>query len=85
MDWKLVRGDVNGLNWNEIIKFSYLVSTLNKALLRVIRNRVPKRTIVSRREIHLGVMTRVFWLTVRSGGRIEGGVVVGCRLIGRIR
>ena len=36
------------LNWNGIIRFSYLTSSPNEALLRVIRDRVPKRTIVVR-------------------------------------
>ena len=44
MDWELVRGDVKGLNLNEVIR----LSSLNEALLRVIRNRVPKRTIMFR-------------------------------------
>ena len=45
---KLVREDVNGLNWNEIIRSPCPVSLLSEALLRVIRDRVPKRMIVVR-------------------------------------
>ena len=60
------------------------VSTLNEALLRVIRNKFPKRTIVARtRGISLGLMTSVAWLTVQSRGHIECGVVVGSRRIGK--
>ena len=46
VDWELVKGDVNDLNWNEIIRFPCPLLTLNEDLLRVIRNRVPKRMIV---------------------------------------
>ena len=42
VDWLLVRGDVKDLNWNEISKSSCPVSSLNEALLNVIRDRVPK-------------------------------------------
>ena len=48
MDWELVRGDVKDLNWDEIVRSPCRVSSLNEALLRVIRNRVSKRTIVIR-------------------------------------
>ena len=48
MDLVLVRRDVNGLNWNEILRSPCPVSTLNEALLRVLRNRVPKQTVVVR-------------------------------------
>ena len=48
VDWKLVKRDVTGLNLNEIIRSSCLVSSLNEELMRVIRNRVSKRTIVVR-------------------------------------
>ena len=44
----MFRGDVKGLDWNQIIRFLCSVSTLNGALLRAICNRVPKRTIVIR-------------------------------------
>ena len=39
---------MKGLNWNGIIKSPCPVSLFNDALLRVIRDRVPKRTIVVR-------------------------------------
>ena len=32
MNWELVRGDVKGLNWSEIIRSPCPVSTLNEAL-----------------------------------------------------
>ena len=48
IDWELLRGDGKGLNWNGITRFPCSVSSLNEALLRVIRDRVPKRTIVVR-------------------------------------
>ena len=41
-----VRGDVKGLNWIEIIRSPWPVLSLSEALLRVISNRVAKRTIV---------------------------------------
>ena len=44
-NWVLVRGRVQGLNWNEIIR-----SSLNETLLHYIRDIVPKRTIVARRD-----------------------------------
>ena len=37
-----------GLNWNGISRSFWPASSLNEALLRNIRNRVPKRTIVVR-------------------------------------
>ena len=40
VDWKLARGDVKGLNWNEIFRSLYRVSSLYGALLRVIGIRV---------------------------------------------
>ena len=46
VEW--VRGDVKGLIWNGIIRSPCPVSSLSKALLRVIRDRVPKQTIVFR-------------------------------------
>ena len=46
VDWKPVKMNVKGFNWNEIIRFPYPVSLLNEALLRVIRDRIPKRIIV---------------------------------------
>ena len=48
VDWKLVRGDAKGLNLNEISRSPSSVSSLNEALLRVIRDRVSNRTIVVR-------------------------------------
>ena len=45
---KLVIGDVKRINCNELISFPCQVSTLNEALLLVIRNRVLNRTIVDR-------------------------------------
>ena len=36
---------MKGVNWNEIIMFRCSVSSPNEALLHVIRNRVPKRTL----------------------------------------
>ena len=48
MDKELVRGDLKGLNWNHIIRSPCPVSSLNEALMRVIRDRVPNRTIVVR-------------------------------------
>ena len=44
----LVRGDVTDLNWNGIIRSSCPVSSLNEALLSVIRDRDHKPTIVVR-------------------------------------
>ena len=46
VDWEQVKGDVKGLNWNNIIRSLCPVSNINEALLRVIRNRVPNRAIV---------------------------------------
>ena len=46
VDWKLVRGDVNGFDLNEIIRFPCPASLLNEAFLRVCRGNVPKRTLV---------------------------------------
>ena len=46
VNWELVKGDVKGPNWNGIIKSPCPRSSLHEALLRVIRNRVHKRTIV---------------------------------------
>ena len=45
---ELVRGDVKGLKWNRIIRSPCPVSSLNEALLRLIKGRVSKRTIVIR-------------------------------------
>ena len=39
---------MKGLNWNEIIRFPYSVSSLNEALLCVTRNRVSKQILVVR-------------------------------------
>ena len=47
-DRELVRGNVKGLNWTEIIRYHCPVSSLNETLLRVIRNRVLKQTIAVR-------------------------------------
>ena len=89
----MVRRDVKGLNCNEIIRSSFRASSLNKALLRVIRDRVPKQTIVGNTIVHtghqsLGFMTCVVWLTVQSREHIECGVVIRRRLseksIGRL-
>ena len=46
VNWELVRREVKSLNWNGIIRPSCPVSSLNEALLRVIMDRVSKRTIV---------------------------------------
>ena len=46
VSWELVRRGVKGLKWNGIIRPPFSLSSLSEALLRVIRNRVPKRTIV---------------------------------------
>ena len=46
VDWELTRGNKKGLNCKEIIMFPCPVSSLNKALLRVLRDRAPKRAIV---------------------------------------
>ena len=70
VDWELVRGKVRNLNWNEIIRFSCPVLSLNEALLRVIRDGVFKRMIVVKTEISLGLTTSVYWLTVRSRDHI---------------
>ena len=77
MGWGLVRKDVKGINWNEIIRSFCPVSTLNKALLSIFPNRVPKRMIVVRTGYKLWLMTSVSWLTVRSRGHMECRVVVG--------
>ena len=50
MEWELVRGDVESLDRNKIIRSHCPVSSLNEALLRGIRDRVPKQTIVVRTE-----------------------------------
>ena len=50
---------MKGLNWNEIIKSPCLESSLNEAMLRVIRDRVSKRTIAVRACINLNLMTSV--------------------------
>ena len=46
VDWELVIRDVQGLNWNEIIRSPWPASSLNEVLSRVISDRVPKWTIV---------------------------------------
>ena len=46
VNWKLVRGDVKGLNWNRVIRSPCPVLSLKQALVGVIRVRVLKRTIV---------------------------------------
>ena len=48
VDWELDRGNVKGLNWNRIIRFPCPVSSINEALMRVNRDRVPKQTIEAR-------------------------------------
>ena len=50
-DWDHLIEDEKGLNWNEIFRSPCPVSLLNEALLCVIKDRIPKRTI--------GVRTRV--------------------------
>ena len=42
MDWELVRGDVKGLGWDDIIRSPCPASSLNEVLLRVLRNRIFK-------------------------------------------
>ena len=46
VDLEVVRGDVKLLNWNRLNRCPCQVSSLNEALLHVIRGRVSKRTIV---------------------------------------
>ena len=75
-------GDVKGLNWNEIIRSPCQVLSLNKAILRVIRNRVPKGRLWLELEISLGLITGVFSPTTRIREHIECGVVVERKLIG---
>ena len=48
VDWELVSRDVKGLDYHEIIRPCCPVSLLNEVLLRVIRDRAPKRTIAVR-------------------------------------
>ena len=64
VDWELVREKVNDLDWNKIIRFPCPASSLNEALLRVLRDRVPKRTIVIRMLIPLVLMTGMSWVTM---------------------
>ena len=45
-DSELVRRGLKGLNWKGIIKCPCAVSSLNEALLRIFRDRVPKQIIV---------------------------------------
>ena len=45
MDWKFVRGDAKGLKWSGIIRSPYKTLSLSEVLLRVIRDRVLKRTV----------------------------------------
>ena len=63
MDWELVTGDVKGRNWNEIIRSSCPVSSLNEALLRVIMDRAISEQLWSERVMGLSLMTGVSWLT----------------------
>ena len=46
VEWELVREDVKGLSWNEVVTSPFPVSSLNEALLRVIRDKFLKQTIV---------------------------------------
>ena len=57
VDWVLVRGDVKGLNWNELIR-------LNEALLRIIKHRVTSGQLWSERETSIDLITGVSRLTV---------------------
>ena len=47
------------------------------------RQEVPSRHLWPEREISLGLITGVSWLTARSREHIECGDVVGHRLIGK--
>ena len=83
VDWEQVREDMKGLNWNETIRSPCPVSLLNEALLRVIKNRVPKRTIVVRKGNKPWFDDRCVLLTMQYKRHLECGVVVRYRLIGR--
>ena len=80
VDWELVRGDVKGFDWNEIVRFPCPVSSVSEAMLLVLRDRVSKRMIWSEQAISLGLMIGLSWLTVRSK---ECRVAVGRKVIGR--
>ena len=54
--WELVKGGVKVLDWNEVIRSPCPVLSLNEALLRILRDRVPKRTTVVRKVISLGMV-----------------------------
>ena len=82
-DWEFVRGDVNCFNWNEFIRSTCPVSSLNKALLHVIRDRIPNRQFSFRRGDKpwfddRGVLVH---RAKQRGGHIEREVLVGRRLI----
>ena len=81
--WEVVRRDVKGLNWTGIIRFICLVSSVNEALLRIIKDRALKGTIAVRTGDKPWLITGVSWLTVRSREHIECVVAVGCNLTGR--
>ena len=70
------------LHWNEIIRFLCLVTTLNKALLRVIPNRVPKRMIVVKTE-NKPLFDDQCPGSPCKAQHIEWRFVVECRLIER--
>ena len=48
VDWRLVRRDGKGLNWNMFIRSSCPTSPLFEALLSVIRDRISKLTVAVR-------------------------------------
>ena len=64
VDWELVRGVVMSLIWRGAIRCPCPVSSLNGALIHVLKDRVPKPTLVVRSGNKLGLMTGVAWLTV---------------------
>ena len=67
----------------EITRSLCPVLSLNEALLRVIRDRLSKRTFVVKQETKIVLMTSVSWLTVQCREHLECGVAAGRRLIGR--
>ena len=69
MGWELVREDVNGLNWTEIIPYPCPVSSLSEVLLRVIGMEFPSGRLWSERVISLGLMTGVSLLAHRAKQR----------------
>ena len=46
LNWELIRRDVNGYNWNGIIRYPCSVLSLHETLFRFIGDGVSKRTIV---------------------------------------